>query len=92
MRQKICIARAIAFNGGAFILDEPFKALDWEAKKKLTRTLLKATENKLCVLVTHDHDEAVLMADRIYYFDGPPLTLKNTADPKGKDADGPRGT
>ena len=78
MRRKAAIARALAYEGDIFILDEPFSGIDWEMKKKLMDRLKKETENKLCIFITHDPEEAFYFSDEIFIMEGPPLRLKKT--------------
>lgn len=74
MKRRVALARALAFQGDAMILDEPFKGLDAESKAKAA-ALLRRLGPKLCLLVTHDKEEAALLADATLYVDGPPLRL-----------------
>ena len=70
MLQRAAIARALAMETGLLLLDEPFGALDPRNRKSLQQLLLELcqTEQKTVVLVTHDVDEAILLADRIAFF------------------------
>ncbi len=67
MEQRVSVARAFAYPSEILLLDEPFKGLDISLKKKMTALLLHLLEEnkKTVVLVTHDTEEAVLLADRI---------------------------
>jgi osmoprotectant transport system ATP-binding protein len=66
-RQRVAIARALAADPGTILLDEPLGALDALTRLELQRHLLdlKARLGKTLLLVTHDLDEAFLLADRI---------------------------
>lgn len=66
-QQRVAVARALARNPKILLLDEPFSAVDRSTRKKLYRELLKlhAALKTTTVLVTHDLDEAVLLADRL---------------------------
>jgi nitrate ABC transporter ATP-binding subunit len=67
MKQRVSIARALSIRPQVLILDEPFGALDAITKEELQEELLKIwSEFKITVLmITHDIDEALFLADRI---------------------------
>lgn len=67
MAQRTSLARALARNPGVLLLDEPFGALDALTKLKMQDLLLDihAAEPATILLVTHDVDEALQLADRI---------------------------
>lgn len=67
MKQRVALARALAMDSEILLMDEPFSALDSYTKNKLRYQLLKIWENwnKTILFVTHDIEEALLLADRV---------------------------
>lgn len=67
MAQRAAIARALARNPGVLVLDEPFGALDALTRLRMQDLLLDVhgTERATILLVTHDVDEALYLADRV---------------------------
>lgn len=71
MQQRVAIARAMACDPEILLMDEPFGALDAKIRENLQKLLLKMwredEKKKTIVFVTHDLNEAELLADRIVF-------------------------
>jgi len=85
MKQRVAIARAFAINPSILLLDEPFGALDALTKSNMHVELLKLWNldhrNKTIVMVTHDIEEAIFLADRVVVMNnGPAATIKEIVD------------
>ena len=78
MRQRVGIARAFALSPKLLLLDEPFGMLDsltrWELQEVLMEVWSRTKVTAICV--THDVDEAILLADRVVMMtNGPQATI-----------------
>jgi NitT/TauT family transport system ATP-binding protein len=85
MRQRAAIAQVFALNPPVLLLDEPFGALDAITRAHLQDLLIElwyqqGKTRKTVLFVTHDVDEAILMADRIAVFGLNPGTVKTVVD------------
>ena len=77
MRQRCAICRAFALDPPVLLMDEPFGALDAVTRVKLQRLILSlwqkdSSRRKTIVFVTHDVDEALLLANKILLFGSSP--------------------
>ncbi|OEC36950.1 NitT/TauT family transport system ATP-binding protein [Pseudomonas cuatrocienegasensis] len=82
MMQRVAIARALANDPQILLMDEPFGALDSQTRLQMQQLLLQVWGNskKTVVFVTHDIDEAILLADRIYVMGARPGHIKEILD------------
>lgn len=78
MKQRVAIARAYAVNPDVLLMDEPFGALDAQTRTQLQSELLKTweTERKTCFFITHDVDEAIILAQRVVIMSARPGRVK----------------
>ncbi|MET0135027.1 MAG: ABC transporter ATP-binding protein [Kibdelosporangium sp.] len=90
MAQRVALARALVRRPGVLLLDEPFAALDALTRLRMQDLVdgLQQTEGTTVLLVTHDVDEALRLADRVVLlgdelqvFDVPPARPRDRADP-----------
>lgn len=86
MAQRVALARAFAYSSDLLIMDEPFKGMDVALKKKILDLFLHLYEKKkkTSLIVTHDIDEAILLADKILVL-GRNQILYETELPKRKE-------
>lgn len=74
MRQRVSIARSFASDPELLLMDEPFVFLDFQSRFLLHDLLLKIWQGykKTILFVTHDIEEAIILADRILVFSAQP--------------------
>lgn len=82
MRQRVGLARALVVNPDLLLMDEPFSALDVLTADNLRSDLLDLWDEQKArlgsiLIVTHNIEEAILMADRIIIFDANPGRVKH---------------
>ena len=79
MRQRVALIRTLAINPDILLLDEPYSALDYQTRLKLSDDLYRIIkeEGKTAILITHDIAEAVSISNRVIVLTKRPATIKN---------------
>lgn len=82
MKQRVAIARAYAVNPQVLLMDEPFGALDAQTRTQLQTELLETweKERKTCFFITHDVDEAIILAQKVIIMSARPGRIKEIVD------------
>ena len=82
MKQRVAIARAYAVNPSVLLMDEPFGALDAQTRTQLQTELLETweKEQKTCFFITHDVEEAIILAQKVIIMSARPGRIKEIVD------------
>ncbi|MEZ8222510.1 ABC transporter ATP-binding protein [Vibrio splendidus] len=92
MRQRVALARTLMQDKPVVLMDEPFSALDAVTRHKLQSLACEMLRDKTVVLITHDPQEAVRLADNLYVLQGMPasahsLPVPHTSTPRVLDGE-----
>jgi NitT/TauT family transport system ATP-binding protein len=89
MKQRVAIARTLAFDPHMLLMDEPFGALDAQTRSLMQSELLTIWQKtrKTVIFVTHDVHEAVYLADRVAVMTARPGRIKTIVDTRFDKAD-----
>ena len=79
MKQRVGIARCLLMQPQLFLMDEPFGALDAQTRLQMHELLLHVWETlkRTVIFITHDIDEAILLADTVYVMSARPGRIKS---------------
>ena len=82
MKQRVGIARAYCIEPKVMLMDEPFGALDAQTRTQLQTELLETweREKKTCFFITHDVEEAIILAQRVIIMSARPGRIKDIVD------------
>lgn len=79
MKQRVALIRTLATNPDILLLDEPFSALDFETRQLVSDDVYKIIkkEHKTTIIITHNIEEAIAMADTVVVLTKRPAQIKN---------------
>lgn len=79
MRQRVALIRTLATKPNILLMDEPFSALDYQSRLKISDDIYKILKNEKMslIMVTHDIAEAISMCDKVIVLSKRPATIKN---------------
>ena len=91
MKQRVALIRTLALKPDIILLDEPFSALDYQSRLRISEDIFNIIKNNniTCILVTHDIEEAISLSDEIIILSNRPATIKEIIKPRFNSKDTP---
>ena len=82
MKQRVAIARSLAYQPGILLMDEPFAALDAQTREQLQDELLRIWQqvHRTMVFITHSIEEAIALGDRVVVLSPRPGRIRDIVD------------
>lgn len=80
MARRVAIARATAFNGDIFFIDEPLYGLDVKTSQGILELIKKNVKNKTALIITHSPEEAFYLSDKIIFLKNIPVCEAEIVD------------
>ena len=89
MRQRVALIRTLVLRPEILLLDEPFSALDYQSRLKMTDDVYEIIkkEKKTAIMVTHDLGEAIVMSKRVIILTSRPAYIKDDVNIEFKNKD-----
>lgn len=78
MRRRVAMGRALVYEGGVTLMDEPFTGLDDQLKQQIQQEIGRLWKSRGCtvVFITHDRQDAWSLADQVYELEGRPVVAR----------------
>ena len=73
MARRLSIARAIAFGGEVFFIDEPLYGLDIKTSEGILELIKKSLKDKTAIIITHSPEEAFFLSDKVIFLNNMPI-------------------
>lgn len=91
MKQRVALIRTLATNPDILLLDEPFSALDFETRLRVSDDVYKIIkkEKKTTIIITHDIEEAIAFSEQVIVLSKRPTKIKKIYNIKLNDTFGP---